>query len=814
MKIKQNYKAVKRNIKRFQKNSFFRAKFWYAKYYDEYKIKENEFLIQCYSGNGITGNVFYIVEEICTNTIYQNIKIYFAANTKTYENVKKEVEKRGWKQVEVIKLHSRMYCKKLAECKYLINNVTFPTYFIKKEGQIYLNTWHGTPLKTLGKAMTEEMHEIGNMQRNFFMCDYLLAPNRFTMDILRQDYMLNNFYHGQYLLCGYPRNHIFYDTKKQDEIRKKLELENKNVIVYMPTWRGSHKIRKDHEQFYYIMHMLIELDKHMNEDTIVFVKEHNMSSLLIDFKEFENIKPFPEEMETYEFLSIADCLITDYSSVMFDFANTGRKIILYSYDKEEYLHDRGMYMEFDKLPFTISYTTRELIEEVNKINMFKNYQKEIEPFILYDKNNTVSDILQLMLKGYTGTLDLIKGETYNNGKENILIFGGALLRNGITTALKGVLNNLDKCEKNYILTFYRGKIKERVDVLKELGDFEYIPIMGEKIYRFSEGFAHFLYYRLNIDNRFIEKKLKSLYEREIKRVYPGINFECVIHYTGYERQIMNLFRYMDSYRIMYVHNDLVKEHKNRDNLHIPTVKSCYNEYDSVVLIRKMPLSSIINGEKIKDKLHIAHNFNNYKEIIEKAKLPVEFDENTECNISFERLEDILGNEKNTIYINIARFSSEKGLDNLVKAFTNFYIKGNNDNYLIIIGGHGNTYNDILEQVDNSEAKDNIIIIRSLSNPFSILDKSDVFILSSHYEGLPMVIMEALILRKPVISTAIEGPKEFLEQGYGYLVEDSVEGLCQGMEEYKKNKLSFLMEFDYESFNKQALEEFKSLFPRK
>ena len=80
---------------------------------------------------------------------------------------------RGFDRVTVIKMHSRMYCKKLAQSKYLINNVTFPTYFIKNEEQIYLNTWHGTPLKALGKAMTEEMHTIGNVQRNFLMCDYI-----------------------------------------------------------------------------------------------------------------------------------------------------------------------------------------------------------------------------------------------------------------------------------------------------------------------------------------------------------------------------------------------------------------------------------------------------------------------------------------------------------------------------------------------------------------------------------------------------------------------------------------------------------------
>ena len=57
----------------------------------------------------------------------------------------------------------------------------------------------------------------------------------------------------------------------------------------------------------------------------------------------------------------------------------------------------------------------------------------------------------------------------------------------------------------------------------------------------------------------IKKQLKKIYERELKRVYPNLKFDYVIHYTGYERQIMHLFKYMDAQRILYIHNDMKKE---------------------------------------------------------------------------------------------------------------------------------------------------------------------------------------------------------------------------------------------------------------
>ena len=138
-----------------------------------------------------------------------------------------------------------------------------------------------------------------------------------------------------------------------------------------------------------------------------------------------------------------------------------------------------------------------------------------------------------------------------------------------------------------------------------------------------------------------------------------------------------------------------------------------------------------------------------------------------------------------------------------------YHREDPDSVLIIVGGHGNDYQKICERVHELDDL-RIILIRNLSNPLNIVAKSDVFVLSSSYEGLPMSIMEALILHKPVVSTSITGPKEFLEQGYGYLVDDSEEGLYEGMCAYKQGLLDSLKPFDAEKFNEKVLREFENL----
>ena len=131
-------------------------------------------------------------------------------------------------------------------------------------------------------------------------------------------------------------------------------------------------------------------------------------------------------------------------------------------------------------------------------------------------------------------------------------------------------------------------------------------------------------------------------------------------------------------------------------------------------------------------------------------------------------------------------------------------------YLVIIGGHGNEFGKIKSMVEES-GSDRIVIIRSLSNPHPILVKSSALFLSSLHEGLPMTIMEALILGVPVLSTDIEGPADFLRQGYGALVENSEAGIEQGMRAFAQGGMRAEKAFDPEAFNRQALAEFEALF---
>lgn len=811
----KKFKFISKNVKKYITNDFYRARFYYTKVYEETKINKNYILIESFVGNNLNGNPFYILKELCDNGKYDNF-VKFVSINKAKENEVESLLKKYelYDKVKLLIRHSKEYCEILASAKYLINNVTFPTYFIRKNEQVYLNTWHGTPLKGLGRNVKDKPHSIGNVQRNFIHATHLLYPNKYTFDIMRKDYMLDNIYTEKYILAGYPRNDILFNETRKIEVKSELGLEGKKIIVYMPTWREKLPGKVLDKQLYYIVHALYEFEKNLSEDTIVLVKLHHLANRSINYNDFVKVRKFPEGYETYDILNIADKLVTDYSSVMFDFMNSGKEIILYTYDEEEYANTRSMYKNISELPFYHSNDIKKICGKINESDMNSNieYKNEFKQLCEYDSINSTKRICEYIFENKVSDkqFEIIDARKFCNGKKNILIFSGTLQKNGITSALRALLNNVDLDQYNYILNFYNGATKKNVSFINELDKrVSYIPIMGAKNFRLLEGIIHGLYFRFNFNGKLINKEIEKIYTREINRLFRNIKFDSVIHFTGYERHIMHLYAMFGCNKIIYTHSNMLNERKTRNNIHLNSLIYAYEKYNKIAVIREGMDKEITNHIKQVDekKIKLAHNFNNINYIKNKANEELKFDEDTIASIDIEELKKILNSDA-IKFINIARFSPEKGLDILIKGFSEFN-KENKNSYLIIVGGHGKDYEKIKEMAEELN-NDRIIIIRSLSNPFAVLKKADCFVLSSHYEGLPMTIFEALVLDKKVICTDITGPREFLSKGYGYLVEKTPEGICKGMKKYSETGLKELKKFDAEEFNRKALKEFYRL----
>ena len=788
------------------------AKYRYTAYYEKLPVSDDTILIECFNGDGITGNPYWLLKTICGDERLSHYKIFVAANPKYYHAVCRTLAAHGFHQARAVAKYDKLYLKLLASARYLITDVSLPLFFIKKPGQILLDTWHGTPLKGLGRSIRDNPHTIGNVQKIFLMSDYLLFPNRFTFDKMREDYMIAPFFKGKYVLSGYPRNDILFDAKAAQSVRERLGLNGRRIVVYMPTYRDCADEREKNFHDRMLQDALESLDNSTDDNVVIIAKLHHLAAGNIDFSGFERVIPFPSDYETYEVLAAADCLITDYSSVMFDFADTGRKIILYAYDSENYQNTRSMYFPIEKLPFPIVTQLEALVREVSSVS-FHHYEDAMREFTCYDCPDSSEKLVDLLFFGKTSEgMDIIDGSAYHNEKTSVLIYAGTLIKNGITTALMGILENTDTSRFNYLLTFYQKLVGETKDVLNRLGrDVGYLGMPEGKPITYYEAVCQYLYFHFNVNLGFTRNAVRKLSERDALRCFYGIHFHAAIHYTGYEKNVIHLFNAMDTRKIVYVHNDMLRETSSKGNIHRLSIMTAYEQFDKIAAVResmRTEISSYISADS-GDRIAVAHNLNNIDFIKTRAAEPLSFDPDTFCNVSLDRVKEILAMPGAVRFIDIARFSPEKGLDRLVDAFVQLQ-KDHPEAYLFIVGGYGSAFEALRDQIENCGCQ-NIILIKSISNPYPLLKGCEAFVLSSRYEGLPMTIMEALILSKPVVSTEIPGPAEFLRSnGCGLLVEDSAEGVLDGMKAYYDGRLNALRPFDAQGFNDKAMKEFYRL----
>ena len=281
-------------------------------------------------------------------------------------------------------------------------NSSFPSYYIRRDEQIYLQTWHGTPWKTLGRSMKGELATMHNAQHNFIQASHLLFPNEFTKKAIMHDYVLDDIYTGKVITNGYPRCAVFSDKAKAAEVKRACGDEAFSTIAYMPTWRGQDN--RNIETDVYVEDTLSQLktmDAALADDQKLYVNLHPIVQTAIDLSGFDHIHPFPKDVEKYEFINSMDALMTDYSSVFFDYSVTGKPVILFTYDYDNYASERGMYFSIEELPFA-RVDTREDLAEMFRTRSYEKLsyaddREYFDRFISHDNIDAAADLMRYML---------------------------------------------------------------------------------------------------------------------------------------------------------------------------------------------------------------------------------------------------------------------------------------------------------------------------------------------------------------------------------------------------------------------------------
>lgn len=338
-------------------------------------------LFECFGGRQFGCSPRAIYESMITDSRFDDFQLVWAFRN---DSVGEFADDPLLARATTIERGSDEYMHTCAHAKYWIFNTRVAEYITPKPDQVYVQCWHGTPIKRLGYDVTIETQNALNTTDELagrFGLDskkwtYLLSPSPYTSQHLADAFGLPEGRRPSVVLEeGYPRNDRIVRTCEDPDalssfvadFRGRLGIPaDKKLLLYAPTWRDdSYKAGAG-----YVMQDTLldfdELKKAIGDEWVVLFRAHYYIANSFDFSAYEGFVYDVSKWADINDLYIAsDALLTDYSSVFFDYANTRRPIMFFWPDYEHYANDiRGFYFPLDELPGPHCLTNDEVIAAV------------------------------------------------------------------------------------------------------------------------------------------------------------------------------------------------------------------------------------------------------------------------------------------------------------------------------------------------------------------------------------------------------------------------------------------------------------------
>lgn len=280
-------------------------------------------------------------------------------------------------RTEIVAYNTWAHHLACARAKYIVTN-SMPMGIIKlRPGQKLIETWHGTPLKRLGCDIEvdsnsvntkEEIHD--RYRQRVRQMTHFLSPSDFYTEKLTSAFDLKGAgSQVQMIQQGYPRNDFLTRYTPEDVKRIKESLGvplDKKVILYAPTFRDNQKLDRAYTYSFTLEMDFDHLLQTLGEEYVILFRPHYFVASRFDFQKYEGkVYDVSKVDDINEMYVISDMLITDYSSVFFDYAILKRPILLFMYDLELYQGQlRDFYIDLKELPFPIVRTQQQLEEAI------------------------------------------------------------------------------------------------------------------------------------------------------------------------------------------------------------------------------------------------------------------------------------------------------------------------------------------------------------------------------------------------------------------------------------------------------------------
>ncbi len=312
-----------------------------------FPIKRGRFLFISMSGNVYGGS-----PRAFSDFLIQNSNNYICWAESEKLNITDD-------SIDTVKLYTWKYYYTLLRSQVIVSDQRLwrPMLPIKRNCQLYIQTWHGTALKRIEADIPNL--DLGYEQmakRDSRLIDLIISGSSFMTDIYKRSF----WYKGDIMEIGTPRNDIFFSKENKsnrNKVTRYFGLNDEKILLYAPTFRANGNMGACHINTNMIIQALSQ--KYVWK---ILVRLHPNLMGILTKQEFETLYPNAIDASNYpdmqELLVAADLLITDYSSSMFDYMYSGKPCIIYATDIEVY--DRGFYLSIRELPFPIAETEKQL----------------------------------------------------------------------------------------------------------------------------------------------------------------------------------------------------------------------------------------------------------------------------------------------------------------------------------------------------------------------------------------------------------------------------------------------------------------------
>ena len=383
-------------------------------------VEQKTILFESYSGSSYACSPKAIFETLCSDPRFKDWKFFWSFKENQIKSISHDYPLLA-ERATLVERGSREYYEACSKVSFWVVNNRMPEWIYPKSDQKYIQCWHGTPLKRLGFDMPENATAALNTAKELswrFQIDskkwtYLLSPSSYCSEHLLTAFGLSPEMNCTVLEEGYPRNDAIANTLRSanskieiKKIKQRLNIpDNKQVLLYAPTWRDSNYDNKHG----YVMDNELDFDllqQRLGDKWIILLRTHYYVKNRIDLDRWSGfIFDVTNVNDINDLYLVTDVLVTDYSSVMFDYSNTGRPLILFFPDFEFYKNElHGFYIDPNEIPGFKCFTSEEVVSAIRSLddwdNQFgKKYQEFHQRFCPMDDGCAAERVIgQILLR--------------------------------------------------------------------------------------------------------------------------------------------------------------------------------------------------------------------------------------------------------------------------------------------------------------------------------------------------------------------------------------------------------------------------------